>query len=544
MRKVFLSLLMLISFNLSYSQTNPAITAWLQNTTVTARHYVSGNSTPINDAELVNVQKVQYSTNFSYITTTGLPSYVTGPFLDGNPSLATNQNAIFKFPLNPVQNTGTSTNTTGGNIGVFINGVALFDYRDGVSYKNSTGTIAGGPGGGTGDGVWNRDAIVAEKGGFDCSKAHPANGNYHHHQNPSAFKLDLSVISTICNLYNADGLYAIDSTVHSPLIGYAYDGFPIYGAYGYKNANGTGGIVRIKSSYSLRNITTRTTYSTGASVTAGPVVSTTYPLGYFREDYQYNTTSAATPEFLDDHNGRFCVTPEYPAGIYCYFSTVDANWNSAYPYVVGPTFYGTKVAVKVTSITETVTTYVKPLGIGLSSFYGYAKNNTNELFWVTSTEDNNSHFEIERSADGRSFEKIGEAKGNGTSTIQQQYNFVDKNPLGRNNYYRLKQVDFDGKFSYTKIISVNQNSNLDNAVFSVFPNPANDFITIQVKDLVTENHDVLLYDTKGRLIAKTILYQGSTIVFFDTRQLYSGEYLIKIVDKNGSFTKKVMINKE
>ena len=169
------------------------------------------------------------------------------------------------------------------------------------------------------------------------------------------------MISTVCNLYVADGLYAIDSTKHSPLLGFAYDGFPIYGAYGYKNADGTGGIVRMKSSYTKRSITTRTQYADGTTVTAGPPVNTTYPIGYFREDYQYNATSAATPDHLDDHNGRFCVTPEYPGGIYAYFCTVDSNWNSAYPYAVGPTFYGVKNAVKVTSITEPVTTYTPPV---------------------------------------------------------------------------------------------------------------------------------------------------------------------------------------
>jgi hypothetical protein len=89
-----------------------------------------------------------------------------------------------------------------------------------------------------GDGVWNRDAILPKKLDLIVLKDIPL-GNYHHHQNPSAFDLDLNVISTICNLYDADGLYAIDSTVHSPLIGFAYDGFPVYGAYAYKNTNGT-----------------------------------------------------------------------------------------------------------------------------------------------------------------------------------------------------------------------------------------------------------------------------------------------------------------
>lgn len=340
---------------------SPAITSWLQNTTQTGTYYVSGNSTPISNGILVNCQQVEYSTNFVYVSTKGIPAYPTGPFLDGNPSQATNQNAIFKFPLNPVENTGTPTATTGGNIGVFINGVALFDYRDGVAWNPNTNSICGGPTGSTCPGgpqatqAWNRDAIPAEMDGFDCSKAHPAMGNYHHHQNPSAFKLDLNVVSNVCNLYDADGLYAIDANQHSPLIGFAYDGFPIYGAYGYKNTDGTGGITRIKSGYQLRNITTRTHHADGTDVSDGPNVNATYFLGYFREDYEW--VAHAEEDYLDEHNGRFCVTPEYPNGTYAYFCTVDENWNSAYPYAVGPTFYGTYANRKVNSITESTTIY-------------------------------------------------------------------------------------------------------------------------------------------------------------------------------------------
>ncbi len=354
---------------MSFAQTNPAITAWLQNTTgIMGSHYISGNPTVINDAVEANVQTVQYSANWAYITTNGIPAYPTGPFLDGNPTVATDQNAIFKFPLNPTQNTGTLTATNGGNIGVFINGVALFDYRDGVAWNTGTNSLCGGlpgmspcPGGPMTSQSWNRDAVPAEKLGFDCSKGHPANGNYHHHQNPSAFNLDLTVISTVCDIYAADGLYAINPAEHSPLIGFAYDGFPIYGAYGYANTNGTGGIVRIKSGYQFRNITDRTVWADGTNVADGPVVSTTYPLGYFREDYEF-VAHPSDPSYLDAHNGRICNTPEYPIslypnGIYCYFATVDVNHNSAYPYAVGPTFYGNKTAAKVTTISEAVTTY-------------------------------------------------------------------------------------------------------------------------------------------------------------------------------------------
>jgi hypothetical protein len=448
MKKIIISAALLFSCSFIQAQTNPAILSWLQNSSIMGRHYVSGNSTAIQDAVLANVQTVQYSSNWAYVSTNGIPAYVTGPFLDGNPSLATSQAAIFKFPLNPSQNTGTPTNTTGGNIGVFINGVALFDYRDGVSYKNATGADAGGPLGGQGDGVWNRDAVVAEKGGFDCSKGHPAMGNYHHHQNPSAFNLDLTVISTICNLYNADGLYSINASEHSPLIGFAYDGFPIYGAMGYANADGTGGIVQIKSSYFLRNITTRTHNAAGTDVTDGPAVGASFPLGKYREDYEF--ISPTSEDFLDAHNGRFCVTPEYPNGTYAYFCTVDANYNSYYPYAVGPTFYGNKVASKVNSITETVQTYTPSASSGMN-----------------------------------------------------------ENKLEEN--------------------------------VTVFPNPSNDFIAVQIESFNSETVEVLMYDTAGKLVENSTIYPGSTICYLDTKALFAGEYILKITQNKKEISKKIVL---
>ena len=388
--KAITSLFCLFVYFSCQAQVNPAITSWLINTDgSTGRHYVQGNPTPIVDADLANCQQVQYSNNWVYVSATGVPSYITGPFMDGNPSFTTNQNAIFKISLNPTPNAGASTATSGGNIGIFINGTAMFDYRDGVAWNTSTNSLCGGPGnppcpGGPAASMsWNRDAVVAEKAGFDCSKGHPAMGNYHHHQNPSAFDLDLSVISNVCTIYDAEGLYAIDSNVHSPLIGYAYDGYPVYGAYGYQNADGSGGVVRIKSGYQLRNISTRTVWADGTDVPDGPVVSATYPLGYFREDYEF-VAHAGQEDYLDVHNGRFCVTPEYPNGMYCYFATVDANWNSAYPYLIGPTYYGVVTGAKVNSISEATTIYNPSSGLATNSLSEIRifPNPSNDLFIV------------------------------------------------------------------------------------------------------------------------------------------------------------------
>lgn len=362
MSKIYFLLSWMILSTIASGQSNPAIRSWLQNTSATGSYYMKGNSTAISNGILVNCQKVEYSKDWVYVHTHGIPAYPTGPFQDGNPSQASDQNAIFKFPLNPIENMGTKTPTSGGNIGVFINGVAMFDYRDGVAWNTTTNSLCGGPGnppcpGGMGTAqAWNRDAVVAERIGFDCAKGHPAMGNYHHHQNPSAFKLDLNVVSNVCNLYDADGLYTINPKEHSPLIGFSYDGFPVYGAYGFANADGTGGITRMKSGYQLRNITVRTHHADGMDVSDGPPVSSTYPLGYFREDYEF-VAHPSDPSYLDEHNGRFCVTPEYPKGIYCYFATVDEKHNSAYPYLVGPTHFGTRVASKVNGINEATTIY-------------------------------------------------------------------------------------------------------------------------------------------------------------------------------------------
>jgi len=450
---------LLTFFSLSiYSQDNPVITSWLQNTSETGSYYFSGNSTTVSNNILVNCQSVEYSDNFAYISTQGIPAYPTGPFSDGNPSNAEAQNNIYKMPLNPQPNNSTPTNTTGGNIGVFINGVALFDYRDGVAWNNNTNYLCGGPGyppcpgGPMATQNWNRDAIPAEMGGFDCSKGHPAQGNYHHHQNPSAFKLDLEVVSDICNLYDAEGLYAIDAENHSPLIGFAYDGYPIYGAYGFKNSDGSGGITRIESGYQLRNITSRTNgpdLNQVVTISQGPNTGSqeTMFLGYFREDYEH-VEHTEEEEYLDEHNGRFCVTPEYPNGTYAYFATVDENWNSAYPYAVGPTFYGVYENRIVNTISESTTEYLS-----------------------------NDSFEI--------------------------------NEVG----------------------------------VSIIPNPASNLIAVQIKDLITNNLDITLYDINGKVIKHKKIYAGSTIAYFNVQTLYNGIYLVRISSENHTTTKRVIISR-
>ncbi len=147
-----------------------------------------------------------------------------------------------------------------------------------------------------------------------------------------------------------------NSAVHSPIVGYAFDGYPIYGPYGYSNASDASSPIKlIKPGYALRSITNRTTYSNGTlqpSSLWGPLVNSTYPISSFMEDYAW----AAGNGDLDACNGRWTVTPEYPLGIYAYYTTTNASMYPQYPFVMGCYFginltpNGKNVAVPSTGI--------------------------------------------------------------------------------------------------------------------------------------------------------------------------------------------------
>ena len=123
-----------------------------------------------------------------------------------------------------------------------------------------------------------------------------------------------------------------DGTNHSPILGFAYDGNPIYGPYGFENPlDANSAVNRLSSAYYLKD-----------NRLGGPNPSE-FPLGTFIEDYEWRPSTQTGKLELDENNGRFCVTPEYPEGVYAYFITIDANGSPAFPYILGSNYYSLPV---------------------------------------------------------------------------------------------------------------------------------------------------------------------------------------------------------
>ena len=184
-----------------------------------------------------------------------------------------------------------------------------------------------------------------------------------------------------------------------------------------------------------------------------------------------------------------------------------------------------------------------PLSVALIDFQAkVVENNSIHLDWKTASEVNNAGFELERSVDGKNFEAISWIDGAGTSFKQNDYRFIDNNvKINRVYYYRLKQMDLEGTFEYSKIQSAIIRSNREQ--IQVFPNPASDRINIKLDNEVSiDNHtDFELFDAFGKKVIQQSILNNTTSIRVD--HLPSGIYFYKIKgDKQVLKSDKLLIN--
>jgi hypothetical protein len=168
-----------------------------------------------------------------------------------------------------------------------------------------------------------------------------------------------------------------------------------------------------------------------------------------------------------------------------------------------------------------------PIPVELMSFEGKNKDKTNHLFWSTASERSNAYFDVERSFDGQLFQKIGQIKGSGTTAERRDYAFDDLSFNGITAYYRLNQVDFDGKSTLSNVISLQNNK--ENRV-KIFPNPVyTEGSLLQVE--ADGKKEILLQDVAGKTLFKAILYDHELRI--STAQLASGLYFISVKMPSG-----------
>jgi len=146
----------------------------------------------------------------------------------------------------------------------------------------------------------------------------------------------------------------------------------------------------------------------------------------------------------------------------------------------------------------------------------------NMLSWKTSKEDNNKHFVVEKSLDGVTFSKIGKIKGNGTIAETKSYSFLDVSATQGQNFYRLKQVDTDGKSHLSDVISTNKETANNFTVISMTPPTDKDNIFEVTINAVGEDElDYTIYDMKGNLVytQKQKLKKGINVITVDLSEI-------------------------
>ena len=227
-----------------------------------------------------------------------------------------------------------------GTIGYWLNGVAVFNPSAGSGAPTG---FALPPIGFNYNAAYESGLEIGYNFGEDLAGGHAQeNGIYHYHDfsfatawmtgsgavSGSNTYSGISELSIIPYLADSSDHPLTHPDGHSKILGWAIDGYPIYGPYGYTDSKSSTSKIRImQSGYRLKD------YSYRQGTNASNLY--TFPMGIFVQDYEF-----ADVGDLDTHNGRFCITPDYPNGTYAYFTTVSPEGTPVFPYVIGTTYYG------------------------------------------------------------------------------------------------------------------------------------------------------------------------------------------------------------
>jgi len=405
------------------------------------------------------IHEVSYDSSFVYLRTTGMGAHVMGPWWRNRSNSMADAQIFVNWPVNQelvvsiprLTNLATPTSpsprveTGGGAIGLFVDGVSMFDSRDAFSFDSDQG-VDEQPNSGpniTGDGYWERDAFVNESQTFDDAFAHSAGATYHYHANPPALRHRLGdsvIYDPATNTYEEEF-----NGNHSPILGWVRDGLPIYGPYGYSDPmDATSDIRQMVTGYRPRtdlasNGSPRDSYPAwatrlqGALPTGfeGPDISAQFPRGHYLQDYEYLGDVGQTigVDFdLDQFNTRFCVTPEFPNGVRAYFVSIEEDGTPKFPYNIGRVYYADPTGASYNnSDTRANNDFTPPAGVVVYAEGG--PENGPEVMNIDTDSDNvvltwsgveGGTYEITTSDDLATFEEMQDKTASGSAIIEHE----------------------------------------------------------------------------------------------------------------------------
>ncbi len=183
------------------------------------------------------------------------------------------------------------------------------------------------------------------------------------------------------------------------------------------------------------------------------------------------------------------------------------------------------------------------LPVELINFKAFLQHNDIHLHWSTATELNNEGFEVQHSLDGRHWTEIGFVTGSGTTTVQQDYRFEHKAPPSGVNYYRLKQLDYDGAFEYSPVVVVDHR-NTTHAV-DIFPNPSNNgYLSVRILSKESGQANLEIFDWAGYRVYRDqlSLFEGTTVWPLSMATFPKGTYTARLMLDNGEvLVRKVVL---
>ncbi|MEM8586376.1 MAG: T9SS type A sorting domain-containing protein [Bacteroidota bacterium] len=172
------------------------------------------------------------------------------------------------------------------------------------------------------------------------------------------------------------------------------------------------------------------------------------------------------------------------------------------------------------------------------SFEGQADRQGVLLDWATASEQDNDHFILERSADGRSFEAIGRIDGQGDSDSRNDYQFLDRAPHNGQNYYRLKQYDFDGSMSMSDVVNVDFRGSEASLDFTLFPVPAQDILTLVMNSELPVGSQLEIFNVYGQIQLRSTLQENHLTYPLSVSDLPPGAYWIRVGERVRKFYKQ------